>query len=84
MCLILVAFQYHGSNPLVVAANRDETFIRPTRCAQFWPENPSILAGKDLKEGGLWMGITREGRFAAITNFRDPSSTAGSLSRGFI
>jgi len=84
MCLILFAFQYHSSNPLVIAANRDETFTRPTRCAQFWPENPNLLAGKDLQEGGLWMGITREGRFAAITNFRDPKAMTGSLSRGFI
>ena len=84
MCLILFAFQYHNSNPLVIAANRDETFIRPTRCAQFWPENPDLLAGKDLQEGGLWMGITRKGRFAAITNFRDPKAMTGSLSRGFI
>ena len=69
---------------MVIAANRDEIFTRPTRCAQFWPENPDLLAGKDLLEGGLWLGITRKGRFAALTNFRDPDASTGSLSRGFI
>lgn len=72
MCLILVAWQTRTDYPLVVAANRDEFFNRPTAAAAFWP-GTDILAGRDLQAGGTWMGITRTGRFAALTNFRDPS-----------
>lgn len=74
MCLILVAWQVHPDYPLVVAANRDEFFARPTLAADFWPEAPDLLAGRDLEAGGTWMGVTRGGRFAALTNFRDPQS----------
>lgn len=74
MCLILFAYNSHPKYQLVVAANRDEFYKRPTRPAAFWPENPDILAGKDLQEGGTWMGVTTNGRFAALTNYRDPSS----------
>ncbi len=58
--------------PLVVAANRDEWRDRPTQPAHWWPEHPDLLAGRDLRAGGTWMGVTRAGRFAAVTNFRDP------------
>lgn len=71
MCLILIALQSHPNYPLVVAANRDEYFDRPTRPASFWPETPQMLAGQDLIAGGSWLGITRQGRFAALTNVRD-------------
>lgn len=73
MCLILVAWRVHHDFPLVVAANRDEFFARPTAAAAFWAEAPQLLAGRDLDAGGTWMGITRSGRFAALTNFRDPA-----------
>jgi uncharacterized protein with NRDE domain len=83
MCLILVAWRVHPDYPLVVAANRDEYFARPTRPAGFWPEMPEILAGRDLEAGGTWMGIGRGGRFAALTNFRDPSRhETAKVSRG--
>lgn len=83
MCLILVAWRSHRDYPLVVAANRDEFFARPTRRAGFWPEAPLILAGRDLEAGGTWMGITRDGRFAALTNYRDLArQQAGKVSRG--
>lgn len=72
MCLILLAWQAHPSHPLVVAANRDEFFDRPTKPVHFWDDAPNILAGRDLSAGGTWMGITRQGRFAALTNFREP------------
>jgi uncharacterized protein with NRDE domain len=82
MCLILVAWQAHPDYPLVVAANRDEFFARATAAASFWPYN-GVLAGRDLKDGGTWMGVTRSGRFAALTNYRDPEHHRdGAISRG--
>ena len=72
MCLIVVAWRARPDLPLVVAANRDEWRRRPAEPAHWW-DSPAILAGRDLEAGGTWMGITREGRFAAVTNFRDPS-----------
>jgi len=83
MCLIIFAHQCHPRYPLLLAANRDEFFARPTAAAAFWPEHPDLLAGRDLRAGGTWMGVTRDGRFAAITNFRDPQrSEPGQRSRG--
>lgn len=75
MCLIILAHQYRQGQPLVVAANRDEFFARPTAPARFWPDHRGVLAGQDLELGGTWLGITRSGRFAAITNCRDPART---------
>lgn len=71
MCLILVAWQSHPDYPLVVAANRDEFFARPSAEAAFWNEAPDVLAGRDLEAGGTWLGISRQGRFAALTNYRE-------------
>lgn len=73
MCLILFAYRCHPRYELVVAANRDEYYDRATAPLAFWGEAPDVLAGRDLKEGGTWLGITRGGRFAAITNYRDPT-----------
>lgn len=75
MCLLIFAHQTDPRYPLVVAGNRDEFYARPTAASDFWPEHPGLLAGKDLEQGGTWMGITRSGRFAAITNYRDPART---------
>jgi uncharacterized protein with NRDE domain len=72
MCLILVAWHTHPAYPCVVAANRDEFHARPTARAEWWKDHPRILAGRDLEAGGTWLGLTRTGRFAALTNYRDP------------
>ena len=71
MCLLLIAWESHPRWRLVVAANRDELHARPTAPAGWWPDAPSVLAGRDLQAGGTWMGVTRGGRFAAVTNVRD-------------
>ena len=72
MCLILFAWQCHPRYSLVVAANREEFHARPTAAADFWEHQPDLLAGRDLQAGGTWLGATRGGRFAAITNYREP------------
>lgn len=72
MCLIVFSYKQHPRYPLIFAANRDEHYERPSRAAQFWNKNPNILAGKDLKAGGTWMGVNKKGEFSAITNYRDP------------
>ncbi len=75
MCLITFAYNQHSKYRLILAANRDEFYDRPTRRAQFWDEdgNPEILAGKDLEAGGTWMGVSKTGKWAALTNYRDPN-----------
>ncbi len=85
MCLILVAWRAHRDFPLVVAANRDEFHARPTVGAAFWQDAPAILAGRDLECMGTWLGVTRSGKFAAVSNYRDAADTSnGSLSRGLL
>jgi uncharacterized protein with NRDE domain len=74
MCLLVFAFKAHPSYKLILAANRDEFYERPTAPAEFWDDAPNLLAGKDLKAGGTWLGITTCGKIAAITNYRDPAS----------
>lgn len=74
MCLILLAQNPTPELALVVAANRDEFHRRPTLPADFWLDYPNLLAGKDQEAGGTWLGVTRTGRFAAITNCRDGTS----------
>ncbi len=90
MCLIYIAHRVDPRYRLVVAANRDEYHARPTAPAGWWDGAPDLLAGRDLEAGGTWMGITRSGRFAAITNYRDPARhradarSRGQLVRGFL
>jgi uncharacterized protein with NRDE domain len=71
MCILLLSYQMHPDYPLVLAANRDEYYDRPTRPLDYWDDAPDILAGRDLKNRGTWLGLTRTGRIAAITNFRE-------------
>jgi uncharacterized protein with NRDE domain len=85
MCLILFAYRTHPGYRLILAANRDEFFARPTEALAFWSDEPEILAGRDLQAGGTWFGLSGDGRFAAVTNFRDPRNiSADALSRGRI
>lgn len=73
MCLAIVAWQAHPDYPLVVAANRDEFYARSTRPASWWGQSVALLAGRDEEAGGTWLGITRAGRLALLTNVRAPS-----------
>jgi len=82
MCLILVAWKVHARFPLVVAANRDEFHARPAARAAFWDDKPDVLAGRDLQARGTWMGVSRGGRFAAVTNYRGGTEPAAAESRG--
>lgn len=83
MCLILFAHKVHPDYPLVLAANRDEAYARPTAPAGFWADSPHIYGGRDLEQGGTWFGINRSGMFAAVTNFREGAGAKTSLrSRG--
>ncbi len=82
MCLILFGWRVRDDAPLVVAANREEFHARPTDRAAFWKDRPRILAGRDLEAGGTWMGVARNGRFAAVTNVRGGRDPAAVESRG--
>ncbi|MEH7224057.1 NRDE family protein [Bacillus sp. JJ1566] len=83
MCLVLLAYRAHPVYKLIVAANRDEFLQRPTAPIHFWEDEPTLLAGRDLEKMGTWMGVTKAGRFSAITNYRDPSEVIdGKHSRG--
>src|SRR5688500_9517364 len=90
MCLILLAADSHEGYPLIVAANRDEAYGRPSAPAAFWADEPGICAGRDLDFGGTWLGVSRSGRFAAITNYRQGiprppgKRSRGALTRGFL
>lgn len=82
MCLIALAWRAHPEYPLVVAANRDEFYARPTAALARWSDHPQIIAGRDLEAGGTWLGVSDRGRFAAITNVREPGMAQGERSRG--
>lgn len=82
MCLILFAWRPGHALPLVVAANRDEFHARPSLPLAHWDEAPGVYAGRDLEAGGTWMGVGPHGRFAALTNIRDPAQRLGPRSRG--
>jgi len=82
MCLIVLAWRPAHPLPLVVAANRDEFYARPSAPLGAWQDAPHIFAGRDLLAGGTWLGVTQQGRFAALTNIRGNQKSKGKRSRG--
>ncbi len=84
MCLIVLAWRVRPDLPLIVAANRDEFHARPAEGARFWHDQPAILAGRDLQAGGAWLGVSRSGRFAAVTNYRGGGDPNAAQSRGVL
>lgn len=90
MCLITFAYHVHPKYKFILAANRDEFYERPTLPANWWEDHPKILGGRDLEANGTWMGIQKNGRFAAVTNYRDLSrirtdaKTRGELPTNFL
>lgn len=90
MCLFLCAYKSHPDYPLIIAANRDEFHARPASEARYWDDEPYILAGRDLQAGGTWLGITKYGRIAAVTNYHEkkpqplPPKSRGSLVSDFL
>jgi uncharacterized protein with NRDE domain len=85
MCLLVFALRKHPRLPLIVAGNRDEFHARPTRAAHWWPDKRDVVGGRDLQAGGTWLAMHRDGRFAAVTNFRDAHrERAGLKSRGHL
>jgi len=85
MCLLFMANHAHPRYRLIVAANRDEFHARPTAPLAWWKDHPHLLAGRDLEQGGTWAGVARDGRFSAVTNFREPGvRITGAPSRGLL
>jgi uncharacterized protein with NRDE domain len=85
MCLVLIALESHPEYSLILAANRDEFYDRPTTPAAVWADQPSVLAGRDLKAGGTWLGLDTQGRLAAVTNYRQGArETPAARSRGHL
>jgi len=83
MCLIVLSLGQHPEYSLVIAANRDEFHVRPSKEAHWWPDKPDILGGRDLQAGGTWLALHRNGRFATVTNYRDAQPPSPKyLSRG--
>lgn len=84
MCLLLIGYKVNTMFPLIIAANRDEFYARQTKNLHFW-EDERIFAGKDVQAGGTWLAVHQDGRFAAITNIRDPKRMkSDKRSRGLI
>lgn len=87
MCLLAIAHRASAAFPLVIAANRDEDYDRPTHDAHFWSDAPDVLGGRDAVANGSWLAIARNGRFAAVTNLRGSerrSRSRGALVRDFV
>src|SRR5690606_24036364 len=83
MCLLVLAWKHHPRYRLILAGNRDGGHGRPAAPPGWWQDDPRILAGRDLKAGGTWLGVARSGRFGVVTNYRDlQAPVEGAPSRG--
>ena len=82
MCVIFLAYRHSAESPLVLLANRDEFFDRPTLPAASWEDHPHVFGGRDLAAGGTWLAVSNSGRIAAVTNYRGPRGQVGTRSRG--
>ncbi|WP_067515979.1 NRDE family protein [Endozoicomonas ascidiicola] len=82
MCLIVFSWQPDTATPLILAANRDEFYQRPTDSVQYWDDHPDVFGGRDLEAGGSWLAINENSRFAAVTNYREMPSVTTARSRG--
>lgn len=82
MCVIYLAYGQLADTPLVLLANRDEFYDRPTLPAASWEDHPHVFGGRDLAAGGTWLAVSNSGRIAAVTNYRDPGGQLGTRSRG--
>ncbi|MCP4301193.1 MAG: NRDE family protein [Gammaproteobacteria bacterium] len=85
MCLVVLAIGQSTLYPLILAANRDEFHGRPTQKADWWPDKPNVIGGRDLQAGGTWLALHRNGRFATVTNYRDAEPVSAKFrSRGHL
>lgn len=85
MCLIIFAYQQHPEYPLIMIANRDEFYARPTKDMDYWKDHNDILAGIDLEQKGTWLGVNKAGKFTAVTNYREGGNKETNLkSRGHL
>lgn len=78
---MLFAWRVHPDYPLIFAGNRDENYDRPSAAATFWDDAPDIFGGRDLEKGGTWLGLTRTGRIATVTNYRAGFARRGEAPR---
>jgi len=85
MCIAFVILNASSTYPVIVAFNREELLGRDTVPLDAWGTTaPQMYAGKDLKAGGSWLGVSSEGRVAFLTNYRETGSDPGKRSRGFL
>jgi uncharacterized protein with NRDE domain len=85
MCIVLFSYKNTPGYRLILAANRDEFLARPTAPLSWWSDNTTILAGRDIQDGGTWLGVSRNGKFGVLTNYRDfPVNDESPVSRGEI
>lgn len=84
MCVLALAWNVHPRWRLLLIGNRDEAHARPSAALQAWPDDPALLAGRDLEAGGTWMGVHAPDRMAVVTNVRDPHAAKDGASRGLL
>src|SRR5438105_13771126 len=84
MCLLAIHFQVCDQAPLLIAANREEYYARPSLPPAIQPGTPRVLCGIDARAGGTWLGVNEHGLVVAVTNRAKPSPPAAARSRGLL